>query len=66
MTDDKDQLINAFRPIEQLFIIMDKTSLEDNGPLPRAYAEVGLALCLIFRNTIEEIMISKSKKKSNE
>ena len=66
MTDDKDQLINAFRPIEQLFIIMDKTYLEDNGPLPRAYAEVGLALCSIFRNKIEEITNPESKKKNNE
>ena len=33
----KDEIITAFRPIEQLFKIMDSTSVELYGELTRSY-----------------------------
>ena len=52
----KDEIITAFRPIEQLFKIMDKSSPESSGELPRAYGEIGLELCRNFRRKLDTIL----------
>jgi len=66
MIDDKDTIINAFRPIEQFFKIMDMASAEVDDNLARTYAEVGLALCSSFRNKIEEVFGPEGKGASDE
>ena len=52
----KDEIINAFRPIEQLFKIMDTSSLEIDGAIIRCYAEIGLELTGNFRERIEKLL----------
>jgi hypothetical protein len=49
LIDLKDAVLNAFRPIEHLFRIMSKASLEDGGEMARHCAEVGLELARGFR-----------------
>lgn len=56
LLDLKSEIINAFRPIEQLFKIMDKSSPESSGELPRAYGEIGLELCRNFRRRLDTIL----------
>lgn len=63
MLDDKDAIINAFRPIEQLFKAMDMSSNEIDDGLSRSYGEVGIALCTMFRIKIEEIFGPERKMK---
>jgi len=55
MLDDKDAIINAFRPIELLFKAMDIASTEADSGLSRSYGEIGIALCNMFRVKLEEI-----------
>ena len=62
----KDELITAFRPIEQLFKIMDKSPPEFSGDVTGSYAEVGLVLCENFRRKLEEIQSSKSEGTNND
>ena len=62
----KDEIINAFRPIEQIFKIMDKSSPEVSGDVTGSYGEVGLVLCENFRRNLELILSSKSKEASND
>ena len=62
----KDEIINAFRPIEQIFKIMDKSSPEVSGELTCSYGEVGLVLCENFRSKLEEILSSISHGVSND
>lgn len=62
----KDELITVFRPIEQLFKIMDKSSPEISGDVASSYGEVGLVLCENFRRKLEEILSSKSEEASND
>jgi hypothetical protein len=52
----KDEIINAFRPIEQLFKIMDTSGLEIDGTIIRCYAEIGLELTGNFRERIEKLL----------
>ena len=52
----KDEIITAFRPIEQLFKIMDKSSPESSGELTRSYSEIGLELCRSFRRRLDIIL----------
>ena len=49
-----DSLTNAFRPIEELFKIMDSCSTEIYGELIRSHAEVGTILCKNFRAILEQ------------
>lgn len=51
-----DNIIKAFRPIEQLFKIMDSSSAEIYGELSRLSAEVGLSLCEAFRIKLDDIL----------
>lgn len=52
----RDEIINSFRPIEQLFKIMNASSLDDQGELIRSYSEVGLELSQNFRTKIQAIL----------
>jgi len=52
----KDEIINAFRPIEQLFRIMDASGLEIDGTIVRCYAEIGLELTGNFRERAEKLL----------
>lgn len=62
----KDEIIKVFRPIEQLFRIMDKSSPEVSGDLTCSYGEVGLVLCENFRSKLEEIQSSTSQETNND
>lgn len=62
----KDELVAVFRPIEQLFKIMDKSSPEVSGDFTKSYGEVGLVLCNCFRRKLDEILSSKSQEASND
>lgn len=66
MIDDKDAIVNTFRPIEQLFKAMDRAATEVDGNLTRSYAEVGLALCSMFRVKIEEIFRQENRNDHEE
>ena len=55
----KDDIINAFRPIEQLFKIMDSSTLEIDGVIIRCYAEIGLELTENFRSKLEQLLDRK-------
>lgn len=66
MVDDKDAIINAFRPIEQFFKIINVASAEVDDNLARTYAEVGLALCSNFRNKIEKVFGPEGRGASDE
>lgn len=52
----KDEIITKFRPIEQLFKIMDTSSVELYGELTRSYSEVGITLCKNFRQKLDAIL----------
>jgi len=52
----KDEIINAFRPIEQLFKIMDTSGAEVDETIIRCYAEIGLELTGNFRERIEKLL----------
>ena len=52
----KDEIINAFRPVEQLFKIMDTSGAEVDGTIIRCYAEIGLELTGNFREQIEKLL----------
>lgn len=55
----KDEIINAFRPIEQLFRIMDTSGLEIDGTIIRCYAEIGIELTGNFREKLEKLLGQK-------
>lgn len=52
----RDEMINAFRPIEQLFKIMESSTLEIDGAIIRCYAEIGLELTGNFRSRMEQLL----------
>lgn len=52
----KDEIINAFRPIEQLFKIMDTSSTEIYGELTHSFSEIGKELCQNFRQKLDAIL----------
>jgi len=52
----KDEIINAFRPIEQLFKIMDTSGAEVDETIIRCYAEIGLELTGNFRERIKKLL----------
>ena len=62
----KDEIIIAFRPIEQLFQIMDSTSVELYGELTRSYSEVGITLCKNFRQRLDVILNMQNGGSSDE
>ena len=66
LLQSKDELSNAFRPIEQLFKIMDTSSVEIYGELTRSYADVGITLCQSFRQKLDAILTSKSGDTEND
>ncbi|KHK00232.1 hypothetical protein [Desulfovibrio sp. TomC] len=55
----KDELSNAFRPIEELFKIMDACSTDIYGELIRSHAEVGIVLCKNYRKNLENLLTKK-------
>lgn len=52
----KDEIINAFRPIEQLFKIMDTSCSEADETIIRCYDEIGLELTGNFREKLEKLL----------
>jgi hypothetical protein len=62
----QDEMIIAFRPIEQLFKIMDSTSVELYGELTRSYSEVGITLCKNFRQKLDVTLNIKSRGGSDD
>ena len=56
--DIKSAITSAFRPIEQLFKIMDTTAIEVDGAILRSYAEIGLELTGNFRQKLENLLNS--------
>jgi len=62
----KDEIIDAFRPIEQLFRVMDNSSLEGDGLLVQYCGEIGLALTANFRNRFEKLFPTKQVGSDNE
>jgi hypothetical protein len=56
--DIKSAIISAFRPIEQLFKIMDTTAIEVDGAILRSYAEIGLELTGNFRKKLGNLLNS--------
>ena len=62
----KDEIFNAFRPIEQLFKIMDTSSVEIYGQLTRSYADVGITLCQSFRQKLDAILTAESGDAEND
>ena len=62
----KDEIVNTFRPIEQLFKIMDTSSVEIYGDITRLYADVGITLCQIFRQKLDTILTAKSGDTQND
>ncbi|UJX39281.1 hypothetical protein K9F62_11120 [Desulfovibrio sp. JY] len=62
----KDEIITAFRPIEQLFQIMDSTSVELYGELTRSYSEVGITLCKNFRQRLDTLLDMRNGGSSDE
>ena len=62
----KDEIINAFRPIEQLFRIMDKSPPEVTEDLTGSYGEVGLVLCENFRRNLGDIFKFKREEVDND
>jgi len=62
----KDEIFNAFRPIQQLFKIMDTSSVEIYGELTRSYAEVGITLCQNFRQKLDAILTAESGGNQND
>jgi len=61
----KDEIINAFRPIEQLFKIMDTSGLDVDGTIIRCYAEIGLELTGNFRDKLEQLLGPKQDGSEN-
>jgi len=62
----RDEIITAFRPIEQLFQIMDSTSVELYGELTRSYSEVGITLCKNFRQRLDTLLDMQTGGSSDE
>ena len=62
----KDEIVNAFRPIEQLFKIMDTSSVEIYGQLTRSYADVGITLCQSFRQKLDAILTAETGDTEND
>ena len=56
--DLKSAIISAFRPIEQLFKIMNTTAIDVDGAILRSYAEIGLELTGNFRQKLENLLNS--------
>lgn len=52
----KDEIINAFRPIEQLFKIMDTSGPDADETIIRCYAEIGLELTGNFRKKLKKLL----------
>ncbi len=57
----KSEIINAFRPVEQLFKIMDKSLSELPEDIACSWAEVGLELCQNFRRKLDSILPTQGK-----
>ena len=62
----KDEIITEFRPIEQLFKIMDSTSVELYGELTRSYSEIGITLCKNFRQRLDALLDMQNGGSSDE
>jgi len=66
MLEMKSEIINTFRPVEQLFKIMDKCAPESSGDMARSCAEVGLELCQNFRRKLDDILPTQGKEPDDD
>ena len=66
LLQSKDEIFNAFRPIEQLFKIMDTSSVEIYGQLTRSYADVGTTLSQSFRQKLDAILTAETGDTEND
>lgn len=53
----KNELINAMRPIEHIFKVMDSVAVDVYGELPVYYSEIGLILTENLRAKIESLIV---------
>ena len=56
--DIKDAVLSAFQPIEHLFRLMDRLSLDDGGEVARLCSGIGLELAQGFRLTLDRALES--------
>ena len=61
----KDEIINAFRPIEQLFKIMDTSGPDTDETIIHCYAEIGIELTGNFRERIGKLLGRKQEGSDN-
>jgi len=61
-----DEIINAFRPIELLFQIMDTSSTEIYGELTHSFSEIGKELCKNFRQRLDAILDMQKRGSADE
>ena len=47
--DLKDSIFAAFRPVENLFVVMGSASVAEGGEMARLYSEIGQELARNFR-----------------
>ena len=47
--DLKDAIVAAFRPMENLFVVMGSASVAEGGEMARLYSEIGQELARSFR-----------------
>jgi len=58
LIDIKDAVLSAFQPIEHLFRLMDRVSLDDGGEVARFCSGIGLELAQGFRLTLDRVLES--------
>jgi hypothetical protein len=59
--NSRDEIINAFRPIELLLGIMDTSSTEIYGNLTHSFSEIGKELCQNFRRKLDVFLAQQKE-----
>ena len=52
----KDAIVNAFRPIENLFTVMGSASVDEGGEMARLCSEIGQELARSFRVKLDAVL----------
>jgi hypothetical protein len=53
LLDLKDSIFAAFRPVENLFVVMGSASVAEGGEMARLYSEIGQELARSFRTKLD-------------